>query len=233
MKNKVIYLYSDKIGKVELVDYLGSDLTVVNSARVSLGVHRNKLEKTDVKLIEYLIENKHTSPLEHCICTFRFKVPLFVRSQHHRHRTWSFNEISRRYTSFNIEFYELENFRLQDRIDKQASDPMLVLQAESNVKFKNLVHQHHQLSLDLYNQMLYWGIAREQARGILPQNMYTEYYGTVNLNNLFKFLDLRLDHHAQWEIQKVAQAILEIIKEIYPKTVKAYYKNKDFFTKKG
>ena len=93
---KSIDLYDDGIGKVELVDSVGTDLTIVNSARVSFGVHKEDLDDKDKKLIRYLIKHKHTSTLEHCFVTFRVKVPLFIRSQHHRHRTWSYNEISRR-----------------------------------------------------------------------------------------------------------------------------------------
>jgi thymidylate synthase (FAD) len=95
-----VYLYDDNIGKVEYVEHMGSDLSVVNSARVSFGKHKQLLDEKDEKLINYLIKHRHTSTLEHCVVTFRFKVPLYVRSQHHRHRTWSYNEISRRYTSF-------------------------------------------------------------------------------------------------------------------------------------
>ncbi len=93
---KRIELYGDNIGAVEYVQHMGSDLTVVNSARVSFGKRKEQLDQKDKKLINYLIKHKHTSTLEHCSVTFRFKVPLFIRSQHHRHRTWSYNEISRR-----------------------------------------------------------------------------------------------------------------------------------------
>ena len=95
-----ISLYDDDIGRVDYVNHMGSDLTVVNSARVSFGVEKQELDGRDKKLINYLIKHKHTSTLEHCHVTFRFTVPLFVRSQHHRHRTWSYNEISRRYKDF-------------------------------------------------------------------------------------------------------------------------------------
>lgn len=90
---ETIYLYGDNIGKVELVESMGSDLTIVNAARVSFGKHKEELDGRDLKLIKYLIKHKHTSTLEHNLVTFRFKVPLFIRSQHHRHRTWSYNEI--------------------------------------------------------------------------------------------------------------------------------------------
>ena len=117
-----IDLYGDGIGKVELVDAVGTDLTIVNSARVSFGVHREDLDDKDKKLIRYLIKHKHTSTLEHCFVTFRVKVPLFIRSQHHRHRTWSYNEISRRYTAEKLEFYEPKAFRTQHKSNRQASN---------------------------------------------------------------------------------------------------------------
>ena len=91
-------LYGDDIGKVQLIQHYGDDKMVVNSARVSFGKHKEELDEKDKKLIKYLIENRHTSTLEHCGATFKFVVPLFIRSQHHRHRTWSYNEVSRRYT---------------------------------------------------------------------------------------------------------------------------------------
>jgi|TARA_Y100000310_G_scaffold92066_1_gene89606 thymidylate synthase (FAD) len=205
------------------VDYLGSDLSVVNSARVSFGNHKAEIDEQDKRLIRYLIRHNHTSTLEHNVSTFRFKVPLFVRSQHHRHRTWSYNEISRRYTDFNIEFYEPEVFRTQHESNRQASNldeinPVLICGSDCN----EAVELHHQMSLDLYDKMIAAGVCREQARGILPQNMYTEYYGTANLNNLLKFVDLRIHEGAQWEIQCVAEAILEIMRDLWPTTVAAY-----------
>ena len=117
-----IDIYKDGKGYVELVDHMGSDLTIVNSARVSFGKHKQTLDEKDIKLIKYLVKNKHTSTFEHNVVTFRIKVPLFVRSQHHRHRTWSYNEISRRYTDFNIEFYEPDSFRTQHKSNRQASN---------------------------------------------------------------------------------------------------------------
>lgn len=237
IQNQVIDLYGDGIGKVEYVDHLGSDLTIVNAARVSFGKHKDSLEPQDEKLIKYLMKNKHTSTLEHNIITFRFKVPLFVRGQHHRHRTWSYNEISRRYTDENVEFYEPKSFRSQHVSNKQASnldeiDPQIqfpfvepgeivpaVLQTRSA---SELVRAHHKDSLRLYEALLEAGVSREQARGILSQNMYTEYYGTVNLNNLIKFIILRDDAHAQWEIQRPAQACRQIATELFPVAMNAF-----------
>ena len=229
-----IYLYDDDIGKVEYVEHMGSDLSVVNSARVSFGKHKQLLDEKDEKLINYLIKHRHTSTLEHCVVTFRFKVPLFVRSQHHRHRTWSYNEISRRYTDFNIEFYEPKQFRTQHKSNRQASnvddliDPAIYPDQAINSKLRcsQALVKHHKESLKLCEDMMAVGVCREQARGVLPQNMYTEYYGTCNLSNLLKFVDLRTHEGAQWEIQKVAEAIIKITKELYPITVGAYEKNK-------
>jgi thymidylate synthase (FAD) len=222
--SKSIELYNDNIGRVDYVNHMGDDLTVVNSARVSFGVQKEKLNDRDKKLINYLIRHKHTSTLEHNLVTFRFHVPLFVRSQHHRHRTWSYNEISRRYTDVNIKFYEPNEFRTQHKSNRQASNaeelinPVLSCGSDCG----EMVSLHHQMCLDLFERMIEAGVCREQARGILPQNMYTEYYGTVNLSNLLKFIDLRTHEGAQWEIQKVAEACLEIATDLFPETVGAY-----------
>ena len=121
-QQKTIELYGDGIGKVEYVAHMGTDLTIVNSARVSFGKHKEELDEKDRKLIRYLVDHKHTSTFEHNVATFRFVVPLFVRSQHHRHRTWSYNEISRRYTEENLQFYEPQQFRTQHNSNRQASN---------------------------------------------------------------------------------------------------------------
>ena len=225
-KNISINLYDDGIGKVQLIQHYGDDKMVVNSARVSFGQRSEELNNRDKKLIKYLINNKHTSTLEHCGATFKFVVPLFVRSQHHRHRTWSYNEISRRYTDENLQFYEPEAFRTQHKTNRQASNENELVNPELKHCFYSLanvkVRNHHVASVTLYDELTAAGICREQARGVLPQNMYTEYYGTANLSNLLKFVDLRLDSHAQWEIQKVAQAVLDIVTELFPITVGFY-----------
>ena len=230
-KNRTIFIYGDDIGSVSLVDYMGSDITVVNSARVSFGVERNELDGRDRKLINYLIRHRHTSTLEHNLVTFKFVVPLFVRSQHHRHRTWSYNEISRRYTEKDLQFYTPLTFRTQHESNRQASNseqqvnPMLYPDwgdYNSGVSASEALKLHQDNSLRLFNDMLKKGVCREQARMVLPQNLYTEYYGTVNLNNLLKFIDLRTHDGAQWEIQKVAEACLEIATELWPVTVNSY-----------
>jgi thymidylate synthase (FAD) len=230
--SKSIELYNDNIGRVDYVNHMGDDLTVVNSARVSFGVQKEKLNDRDKKLINYLIRHKHTSTLEHNLVTFRFHVPLFVRSQHHRHRTWSYNEISRRYTDVNIKFYEPNAFRTQHKSNRQASNSQELINpeimsgvTEAMEQTTSLVRFHHAESLSLFHRMIEAGVCREQARGILPQNMYTEYYGTTNANNLFKFISLRMHEGAQWEIQKVAEACLEIAYDLYPITTTAFIEN--------
>jgi thymidylate synthase (FAD) len=227
----LIDLYGDGIGKVEYVEHMGSDLSVVNSARVSFGKHKDVMEESDIKLINYLIKHRHTSTLEHCVVTFRFKVPLFVRSQHHRHRTWSYNEISRRYTDYNIELYNPKLYRTQHDSNRQASNEKEFVDGASahpilGCNVHESVRRFHNVAFNLYNNLLDTGVCREQARGVLPQSMYTEYYGTANLNNILKFIDLRIHKGAQGEIQEVAKAILEITRGLYPLTVEAYEKAK-------
>ncbi len=224
-------LYGDGIGTVEYVQHMGEDITIVNSARVSFGKHKEQIDDKDRRLIRYLIKHRHTSTLEHNVATFRFVVPLFVRSQHHRHRTFSYNEISRRYTEENLRFYEPLSFRTQHKNNRQASnteeliDPVIVPDLADTgfgLKASGKIKQHHETSVQLYKTLMARGVCREQARGVLPQNMYTEYYGTANLNNLLKFCGLRLHEGAQWEIQKVAEGIIGICKNLWPITINSY-----------
>jgi len=227
-----IHLYDDNIGSVEYISHMGGDLSVVNAARVSFGSQKEKLDEKDIKLINYLMVHNHTSPFEHCAITMHFIVPLFIRSQHHRHRTWAYNEISRRYTSVDMKFYEPRSYRTQHTSNRQASNNVLMdpivhctgidRSFEMSGPASNIVKNHHAISLSLYETMIESGICREQARGVLPQNLYTEYYGTVNLHNLLKFISLRSHEGAQWEIQKVAAACLKIAEEYFPHSVEAY-----------
>jgi len=227
-----IDIYGDGIGRVDLVDWMGNDLTIVNSARVSFGKQKEALDEKDERLINYLVKHRHTSTFEHNVITFRFVVPLYVRGQHHRHRTWSYNEISRRYTDVNIQFYEPEEFRTQHKSNRQASnaeeliDPEVEWGGYAPCPASHLVAIHNEKSLDLFDSLIEAGVCREQARGVLPQNLYTEYYGTVNLNNLLKFVDLRTHEGAQWEIQKVAEACLEIAEHLWPVAVSSYRRAK-------
>lgn len=228
-----IELYGDGIGKVQYIDHMGSDLTIVNSARVSFGVNKTQLDKRDKRLVNYLVKHRHTSTFEHNVITFKFTVPLFIRSQHHRHRTWSYNEISRRYTDKDLRFYEPTEFRSQHKSNRQASNPdetcnpmlQIYSPACSNpvpVLASKVISNHHKSCVKLFDDLLDAGICREQARGVLPQNLYTEYYGTVNLNNLLKFVDLRIHEGAQWEIQRVAEACQEMAEQLWPVAVSSF-----------
>ena len=209
-------------GWVGLIDSLGTESTIVNAARVSFGKLKNSMDERDVKLLEYLIENRHTSPLEHLVFTFSIHCPLFIRGQWHRHRTWSYNEISRRYTEIDMEFYTPEVLRRQAESNRQASycDPDF-----NPAELREAIDLHNKQSFELYEKLLASGVCREQARGVLPQNMMVTFWGTVDLSNLLHFLNLRDSDHAQAEIKEYAQAIKKLIKPIVP-NVAAYFEKK-------
>lgn len=228
-----LYNNSQIPGSVELISYMGEDgLTPVNAARASFGVQKDSLDDRDRKLLKYCMKEKHTSIFEHNTITFRFKVPLFVARQHMRHRTWSFNEISRRYTSVDLDFYLPNSFRSPHDTNRQASisdssiNPVLsTLEGEYeyyNLHASEVISEHTNNSIKLFNQLIEANVCREQARMILPQNMYTTYWGTVNLNNLIKFIELRDHEGAQVEIQEMARACREIAMSIWPETFTVY-----------
>jgi len=204
-------------GWIGLVNHMGDETTIVNAARVSFGKRRETMDERDVVLLKYLIENQHTSPLEHISFTFIVHCPLFIRSQWHRHRTWSYNEVSRRYTSLDLEFYVPHQVREQAKTNRQASVDAVDLDQETA---RGLIATHNQASLDLYDRLLDMGACREQARGVLPQNLMTTYWATVDLHNLLRFLELRDSEHAQWEIRQYAAAIKELVKPYVPKLAK-------------
>ena len=212
----------DGQGWVGLIDHLGTESTIVNAARVSFGKLKSDMDERDVKLLEYLIEHRHTSPLEHIVFTFSIHCPLFVRGQWHRHRTWSYNEISRRYTEIDMEFYTPQQLRRQAESNRQASvaDPDFdssALVAE--------IDAHNKNCMALYEKLLQSGVCREQARSVLPQNMMVTFWGTVDLSNLLHFLELRDSEHAQWEIREYAIAIKKLITPYIP-NVAAYFEKK-------
>lgn len=219
---------SDKIdvldhGFVRLVECMGSDLSIVRNARVSYDAEWRTGEDDgkDAKLINYLWKNRHTSPFEAVTFTFDIKAPIFVYRQWHRHRTWSYNEISARYSELPEEFYvpELDKITTQATGNKQMrtdeQHPMAATMAE-------LIKVQCEESFKTYRELIASGCPRELARGVLPVNTYSHMFGTVNLNNLFKFLDLRLHAHAQYEIRVYAEAILKLIQPIVPIAVAAF-----------
>ncbi len=209
--NHVLVL--DGQGWIGLVDQMGTETSIVNAARVSFGKIRQEMDKRDAALVKYLIANHHTSPLEHVVFTFLVHCPLFVRSQWHRHRTWSYNEISRRYTNEDITFYLPGALREQAESDRQASKTAEHVNQDG---CRSLIAEHHAAALRLFERLLAEGVCREQARGVLPQNMMTTFWATVDLNNLIKFIELRDSPHAQAEIREYGQAIKKLITPIVP-----------------
>ena len=241
--NKQLYSHSKTSGYVQLKQIMGEDVkTAVNAARASFGVEIEELTDRDRKLFKTCARDGHTSTMEHNVFTFAFKVPLFVARQHMRHRTWSFNEISRRYTDRNLDFYLPNNFRRQSASNRQASivgsehNPTLILVTGENMdydcKADEALEIHTKASLKLYDNMIEKGVCREQARMVLPQNLYTYYWGTVNLNNFFKFYELRNHSGAQVEIQELAIACMSLLEEVIPETIEIYKLAKQERTKR-
>lgn len=208
-------------GFVRLVDFMGGDQGVVDSARVSYG-GKARGEEADKKLIAYLLKHKHETPFEHSVFKFHVKTPIFVMRQWIRHRIASTNEISARYTEVKDEFYIPEKWRAQDVKNKQGSVAAPALDhQELTAKFDAQI----KACLKLYREMLGAGVAREMARMILPVNAYTEFYWTINARSLMNFISLRADVHAQWEIQQYAEAIADYFKQKMPWTYDAYLRS--------
>jgi len=213
-------------GYVRYIDHLGSDSRIVEAARVSYR-SPSKGEEKDRKLLNYLYKNKHTSPFEMVEVTFNIKLPLFVQAQLVRHRTANLNQISARYTKMVDEFYFPEAWRYQDTKNKQGSidgdnfNPRVLFNGEkynATEATKKFCDQAYRL----YEEMIESGIAREMARMVLPQNLYTEIYWKCDGNNLLKFFKLRMDEHAQYEIRQYANAMFTIFEELFPWTAAAY-----------
>lgn len=199
---------------------MGTDLTTVNAARVSFGTQKTELEPKDNKLIKYLADHEHMSPFEHCTATFLIKCPIYISKQIMRHRTFSYNEISRRYTSKNLEFFVPLVYRKQSTDNRQASEGEVADNIPA-LSFEAGVTAAHAM----YNTLLDNGVCREQARGILPQCTMTEFYMTGNLRNWSHFLQLRLPKEAQVEVQELAQLIRKELEQIYPVSLSALIPN--------
>ncbi|OGV57913.1 MAG: thymidylate synthase, flavin-dependent [Lentisphaerae bacterium GWF2_50_93] len=207
----------DGQGWVGLIDKMGTETTIVNAARVSFGKLKDSMDDKDIVLLKYLLENKHSSTMEHIVFTFSIHCPLFVRSQWHRHRTWSYNEISRRYTEIDLEFYTPEKLRRQAETNRQAS---IVDDKFDDREYRKMMLDQNTHSLELFNKLLEGGVCREQARMVLPQSMMVTFWGTVDLNNLIHFLELRDSDHAQLEIREYAQGIKQLVKPYIPNVAK-------------
>lgn len=225
MKKEVL----DK-GFVEVIDKLGSDLTVVNSARVSFGKRKEKFDDSDRKLVKFLAKNKHWSPFRHMMVQFHIKAPEFVMRQWYKHvvgietsssssaKDHAWNEISGRYVPVS-DFYVPLNWRRQSEDNKQASEGSIENQSSANEIFKTAMDQ----ILNSYEKLLDIGVAKEQARILLPLNQYTEVYWTASFQAIMNFIDLRDESTAQWEIQQYAKSLKELMLDIYPETVKIWF----------
>ena len=203
-------------GFVELVDSYGSDLTVVNAARVSFGKETADFGEREEKLITYLAKNRHSSPFRQCCMTFRMKMPIFVMRQFVRHRIGvEINEASGRYMELPSDWYTPSpEFRAQSANNKQGSDG--VLAEDLQKRFLNYYREFHKAAFALYKEYLAAGMAKEQARMVLPLSVYTEIFVTMSLEAMAHFCHLRKDPHAQWEIRQYANAIESFAIERYP-----------------
>ena len=224
MKNQVL----DK-GFVEVVDSLGNDLTVVNSARVSFGKRKKYWDKSDEHLVRYLVKHKHFSPYRHLQVQFHIKAPEFVMRQWYKHvvgiettsnsstKDHAWNEISGRYVPVD-DYYYPSYFRKQSEDNKQASEGEIENQKQGYFLWEKGLYQVQ----EIYKELLELGVAKEQARTILPLSQYTEVYWTASFQAIMNFIELRDETTAQWEIQKYAQVVKELIFDIYPKITKIW-----------
>lgn len=220
--------------QVDYVQHWGDDLLVANAARVSFDkksewdlqlvpkmsgmVVEEHLNPKDEKLIHYLARARHTSCFEHMGATLKLKVPIFIARQIQRHRTFSYNEISRRYVDSPPEFFYPDTLRARADNVKQGSSEEA---ANTTVELAWYVG----VAVGAYEKMLEDGVAPEQARMILPQNMYTEFYMSGNLRAWEHFLKLRLDGHAQKEVQDVAQMVYQILQPLFPVSMSALFEH--------
>jgi thymidylate synthase (FAD) len=220
---------SDKIdvldhGFVRLVDHMGSDISIVRAARVSYDAawRAGENEGSDVRLINYLWRNKHTSPFESVTFTFEVKAPIFVLRQWHRHRTWSYNELSARYRELPEEFYvpKPEHVGVQAKDNKQCR--IVTNSIECDTSASEIIKAHSEMAFDTYRTLLNKGVPRELARSVLPVNTYSHMFATVDLLNLLRFCTLRSDPHAQYEIREYSDAMAKLVTPIVPVTMKAF-----------
>ncbi len=220
-------------GFVRVIDYMGDDSSVVQSARVSYGKGTKKISN-DKGLIKYLMRHRHSTPFEMCEIKFHIKLPIFIARQWIRHRTANVNEYSARYSILDKEFYipSAENLAAQSQINNQGRGDALTDDEASNVIqiLKNDAEQTYANYETLLNENSSGGvldegksgIARELARMNLTLNTYTQWYWKIDLNNLLHFLALRADDHAQFEIRVYADVMLDLVKKWVPLTYEAF-----------
>lgn len=209
-------------GFVRLVDYMGSDERIVQAARVSYGAG-TKTVREDRGLINYLMKNWHTSPFEQVQLTFHTKMPIFVARQWVRHRTARLNEISGRYSIMRDEFYvpSPDQVRFQSQSNKQGRSEES-LSPDEAARVIALFEEEQRSIYTNYQGIIEQGVARELARMNLPLSLYTEWYWQIDLHNLFHFLRLRMDAHAQYEIRVYADAMAKCAQAVAPLAYAAF-----------
>ena len=225
-------------GFVRVIDYMGNDDSVVQSARVSYGSGTKKVN-ADKALINYLMAHRHTTPFEMCEIKFHIKLPIFVARQWIRHRTASVNEYSARYSIVEDEFYipNPQHLSAQSKVNHQGRDENKILNSveqkrvlellkhDTTNAYKDYLEMINQDSLGNIVDENKEGLARELARMNLPLNCYTQWYWKIDLHNLLHFLNLRADKHAQYEIRVYAQIMLDLVKKWVPNCYEAFVKN--------
>jgi thymidylate synthase (FAD) len=208
-------------GFIELISYMGDDNFICDVARHTTN-KKAKTQNDNERLIEYLLKNDHTSPFEFVEFVFLVKAPIFVARQWFRHRTGSYSEMSGRYQVFEPEFYipELDRIKGKGIFNKQGSE------GEIDENFKKLwttiLKQQFEKIKNVYKFANDNNVSNELARIVMPLSTYTQFYYKTDLHNLLHFLKLRMDSHAQWEIQQYANKILELIEPIVPYTIKVF-----------
>ena len=202
------------------IDHMGSDLSVVNAARVSFGKKSEAFLEGDAKLINYLAKHKHISPFGHCFASFHVKAPIFVARQLVKHKFLRWNEISRRYVDDEPEFYQPEVWRGRSADKKQGSSDETVeflrMQGLSEQTVSDATFNHQIHSLTLYHEMINEGVAPEQARMVLPQSTMTEWYWSGSLDAFADMCSLRCASDTQAETQKVAWDISLKMEDLFP-----------------
>lgn len=208
-------------GFVRLVDSLGDDQMICDAARLSYANAKRQMISDDAKLIDYLFEHSHTSPFEQVVFTFHCKMPIFVARQWVRHRTARLNEFSGRYSEMRDEFYvpELSELKIQSTTNKQGRADKSVPDAEF---CQTAMEMHNKTAFNTYQTLLETGMTKELARTVLPLSAYTEWYWQMDLHNLFHFLRLRLDSHAQYEIRVYANTLYTLIKPYVPLAIESF-----------
>lgn len=213
-------------GFVRLVDYMGDDLSVVRAARVSYDAawRAGENEGSDKRLIGYLWRHKHTTPFEAVSFTFEVKAPIFVFRQWHRHRTWSYNELSARYRELPEEFYlpDPATVGVQAKQNKQGRGEADFEVTGARAAQVRWVKETCEEAFRTYRALLAQDWPRELARSVLPVNTYSHMFASVNLLNLLRFLTLRCDAHAQYEIRVYADAMRDLVRAVTPECIAAW-----------